>query len=185
MSQEVLDDMEQSMKKAVEHTLHDFATLHTGKASPSMVEGIMVEAYGSTMRLKEMAAISTPDSRTIQIQAWDKTVNQAIEKAIQTSNLGLNPLINGDIIRVPIPELSGDRRSELAKVAHSMGEDGKISIRHARKDALDMLKEAKKDGDISEDDFTRFEKDVQKGTDKYVGEIDQHLKAKEGELQDV
>ncbi|MDA0348569.1 MAG: ribosome recycling factor [Verrucomicrobia bacterium] len=185
MSKEIIDDMVKSMAKAVDHTIHDFSTLHTGKASPSMVENIMVEAYGSSMRLRDMAAITTPDSRTIQIQPWDRSVIQPIEKAIQVSNLGLNPATNGDIIRLPIPELSGDRRNELVKVAHRMAEDGRISVRHARKDALDLLKEAKKDGDISEDDFKLAEKEVQKHTDKHVSDIDNHMKGKEQELQQI
>lgn len=184
MSQDIIKDANANMAKAVEHTAHEFSTLHTGKASPSMVENVMVEAYGSTMRLRDMAAITTPDSRTIQIQPWDKSVIQAIEKSIQMANLGLNPSVDGPIIRIPIPELSGDRRQELVKVAHRMAEDGRISIRHARKDALDLLKEAKKDG-MSEDDLKRWEKDVQASTDKYVGEIDNYLKAKEEELQQI
>ncbi|MCB1124299.1 MAG: ribosome recycling factor [Verrucomicrobiae bacterium] len=185
MSQDILDDTNSSMAKAVDHTKHEFSTLHTGKASPSMVENVMVEAWGSSMRLREMAAITTPDSRTIQIQPWDKSVIQAIEKAIQTANLGLNPSVDGPIIRVPIPELSGQRRQELVKVAHRMAEEGRISVRHARKDALDLLKDAKKDGDVSEDDFKRWEKEVQTCTDKYVADIDNFLKAKEHELQQV
>lgn len=185
MSKEILDDMEQSMSKAVDHTLQEFSTLHTGKASPSMVENVMVDAYGSNMRLRDMAAITTPDSRTIQIQPWDKSVMQPIEKAILTANLGLNPSTDGGIIRIPIPELSGDRRTELVKVAHRMAEDGRISIRHSRKDALDLLKEAKKEGTISEDDFNRADKEVQKSTDKFVADIDEHLKGKEQELQQI
>jgi len=177
--------MAQSMAKAVDHAVHEFSTLHTGKASPSMVENIMVEAYDSSMHLRDMAAITTPDSRTIQIQPWDRSVIQPIEKAIQTSNLGLNPATNGDIIRLPIPELSGDRRNELVKVAHRMAEDGRISVRHARKDALDLLKEAKKDGDLSEDDFKLAEKEVQKNTDNHVSDIDNHMKGKEQELQQI
>tara|TARA_B100001123_G_scaffold403801_1_gene492600 strand:- start:3634 stop:4191 length:558 start_codon:yes stop_codon:yes gene_type:complete len=185
MSKEIIDDMNQSMAMAVEHALHEFATLHTGKASASMVENVMVDAYGSNMRLRDMSAITTPDSRTIQIQPWDKSVITAIEKAIQTANLGLNPSVDGPIIRVPIPELSGDRRQELVKVAHRMAEDGRISVRHARKDGLDLLKEAKKDGELSEDDFKRWEKEVQTGTDKHVHEIDDQLENKEAELQQI
>ncbi|MCZ6672727.1 MAG: ribosome recycling factor [Verrucomicrobia bacterium] len=185
MSKEIIDDTNQSMTKAVEHTLHEFSTLHTGKASPSMVENVMVEAYDSSMRLRDMAAITTPDPRTIQIQPWDKSVIQNIEKAIQTANLGLNPSVDGVIVRIPIPELSGDRRQELVKVAHRMAEDGRISVRHARKDGLYFLKEAKKDGDLSEDDFNRWEKEVQKITDKFVSQIDEHLKGKEQELQQI
>lgn len=185
MSQDILDDTNQSMTKAVEHTLHEFSTLHTGKASPSMVENVMVDAYGSSMRLRDMAAITTPDSRTIQIQPWDKSVIQPIEKSIQTANLGLNPLVDGTIIRIPIPELSGERRQELVKVAHRMAEDGRISVRHARKDGMDLLKDAKKEGELSEDEFKRWEKEVQNSTDKFVSEIDQHLKNKEQELQSI
>jgi len=185
MSKEIIDDMAQSMAKAVDHAVHEFSTLHTGKASPSMVENIMVEAYDSSMHLRDMAAITTPDSRTIQIQPWDRSVIQPIEKAIQTSNLGLNPATNGDIIRLPISELSGDRRNELVNVAHRMAEDGRISVRHARKDALDLLKEAKKDGDLSEDDFKLAEKEVQKNTDNHVSDIDNHMKGKEQELQQI
>lgn len=185
MSQDILDATNDSMSKAVDHTLHEFSTLHTGKASPSMVENVMVDAYGSNMRLRDMAAITTPDSRTIQIQPWDKSVIQPIEKSIQTANLGLNPSIDGPIIRIPIPELSGDRRQELVKVAHRMAEDGRISIRHARKDGMDLLKEAKKEGELSEDDLKRWEKEVQNSTDKFVGEIDQHMKSKEQELQSM
>lgn len=185
MSQDIINATSDSMSKAVEHTLHEFSTLHTGKASPSMVENVMVDAYGSSMRLRDMAAITTPDSRTIQIQPWDKSVIQPIEKSIQTANLGLNPSVDGPIIRIPIPELSGDRRQELVKVAHRMAEDGRISIRHARKDGMDLLKEAKKDGELSEDDLKRWEKEVQSSTDKYVGEIDGHLKTKEQELQSI
>jgi ribosome recycling factor len=185
MSKEIIDDTNSTMAKAVDHTLHDFSTLHTGKASPSMVENVMVDAYGSSMRLRDMAAITTPDPRTIQIQPWDKSVIQPIEKAIQTANLGLNPSVDGSVVRIPIPELSGERRQELVKVAHRMAEDGRISVRHSRKDALDLLKESKKDGDLSEDDFKRYEKDVQALTDKFVAEIDEHLKSKETELQKI
>lgn len=185
MSKEILDDTNDSMSKAVDHALHEFSTLHTGKASPSMVENVMVDAYGSNMRLRDMAAITTPDPRTIQIQPWDKSVMQAIEKSIQMANLGLNPSIDGAIIRIPIPELSGDRRTELVKVAHRMAEDGRISVRHARKDGMDLLKEAKKDGDLSEDDFKRWEKEVEKLTHDFVDSIDNHLKSKEQELQAI
>lgn len=185
MYKEIFADMEESMRKAVDHTLHDFSTLHTGKASPSMVEDVMVKAYGGSMRLKEMAAITTPDPRTLKIQPWDKSLVQPIEKGIHSANIGLNPSVDGALIWVPIPELSGDRRRELIKVAHRMAESGRISVRHARRDALHLLKEAKMEGEISEDDLMRSEKEVQKGTDKFVGEIDQHLKFKEKDLTEI
>lgn len=174
-----------AMKAAVEHTLHDFSSLHTGKASPTMVEGLMVEAYGSSMRLKEVAAITTPDSRTIQIQPWDKTVLQAVAKAIQTSDLGINPAVDGAVIRLPLPDLSRERRQDLVKVCHRMAEDGKISVRHARRDGLDIIKAEQKSGTISEDDAKRYEKEVQSLTEKFIAEIDQHLAHKEKELLTV
>ncbi len=173
------------MRKAVDYTLHEFSTLHTGKASPSMVEDVMVQAYGSAMRLKEMAAITTPDPRTLKIQPWDKSLIKPIEKGIQTANIGLNPSVDGALIWVPIPELSGERRKDMVKVAHRMAENGKISVRHARRDTLQLLKEAKKDSEISEDDLTRWEKEVQQGTNKFIGEIDQRLKLKEKDLTEI
>lgn len=139
-----IKSMNDRMKKTVEHTLSEFSSLHTGKASPSMVEGIMVDAYGSHMRLKEVAAITTPDARTIQIQPWDKSVIKDIEKALQTSKLGINPAIDGAVIRLPIPELSRERRQELAKVAQNMAEEGRVSIRHARREALETLKPSRR-----------------------------------------
>jgi len=185
MSDEVIELTEDGMKNAVEHTAHEFGTLHTGKASPSMVENIMIEAYGSSMRLRDCAAITTPDSRLIQIQPWDKSVINAIEKAIQTANLGFNPVINGGLVRVPIPELSRERREDLVKVTHRMAEEGRISIRHARREGMDALKDAKKEGTLSEDDQKRYEKEIQALTDKYTKEIDVLLKEKEDELLKV
>lgn len=183
----ILSEAEDLMEKAVEHTLHEFSTLHTGKASPSLVENLLVnvESYGASMHLRELGAITTPDSRTIQIQPWDKSVIHDIEKAIQTAKLGLNPAIDSGIIRVPIPELSGDRRKELVKVAHTMSEEGRISIRHSRHHALEALKKMQKSGEVSEDDLSRFEKEVQAKTDKHIADIGDHLKKKEQELMAV
>lgn len=182
MSHPVLTDMQARMKKALDHTLHEFSTIHTGKASPSMVEGVQVEAYGSSMRIKDCAAITTPDARLIQIQPWDKGLTKAIEKAIQQANLGLNPAIDGNVIRVPLPELSRERRLDFVKVANRMAEEGRVQIRNVRRDALDSLKKAEKDGKISEDDLKRFEKDAQTATDKMIKEIADHLAKKEKEL---
>src|SRR4051812_39838141 len=164
MASPFLTDAQAKMKKAVDHTLHEFSSIHTGKATPAMVEGVTVDAYGSQMRLKECAAITTPDSRMIQIQPWDKGLTKAIEKAIQMANLGLNPSIDGGLVRVPLPELSRERRQEFVKVANRMAEEGRVQIRNTRRDALDSLKKAQKDGKISEDELKRFEKDVQTTT---------------------
>jgi ribosome recycling factor len=185
MSHPALTEMQAKMKKALDHTLHEFSSIHTGKASPAMVEGVMVEAYGSQMRLKECAAITTPDAHMIQIQPWDKGLTKAIEKAIQQANLGMNPLVDGQLVRVPLPQLSRERRQEFVKVAHRMAEEGRVHIRNVRRDTMDALKKAQKDGKISEDDLKRLEKDVQLTTDKTIKEIGDHLARKEKELLTV
>lgn len=176
--------MNADMKKSVDHTLHEFSSLHTGKASPTMLDGIRVNAYGSSVTMKEVAAVTTPDAKTIMVQPWDKSVIRDIEKAIQEANLGLNPLVDGGILRVPVPELTGERRQELVKTASSMAEEGRVRIRQNRRDALDLLKTAKEDG-LPEDDFKRFEKDVQKAHDDFIAEINQHLAHKEEDLKKV
>jgi ribosome recycling factor len=183
--QDIIKKAKQEMKKAVDHTLSEFGTLHTGKASASMIDNINVDVYGSMMKIRDIAAITTPDMRTIQVQPWDKSSIQPIEKAIQSSNLGITPVSNGNVIRLPIPELSGDRRKELAKVANSMAEHGRVGVRAGRKDGMDALKTAQKDGAISEDDFKRYEKEIQKITDDYNAEITKLLTNKEKELNEL
>jgi ribosome recycling factor len=182
MTHPALADAQTRMKKAVDFTLHEFSTIHTGKASPAMVESVMVEAYGSMMRLKECAAISTPDARLIQVQPWDKSLLRAVEKALQQANLGINPIVDGGLIRMPLPDLSRERRLEFVKIAHKLAEDGRVNIRHARRDAMEAVKKGKKDGKISEDDEKRLEKDIQAATDKAIKDIDGHLAAKEKDL---
>lgn len=181
---EILKSMNTDMKKSVDHTLHEFSSLHTGKASPAMLDSIRVIAYGSSVSMKEVAAVTTPDAKTIMVQPWDKSVIRDIEKAIQEANIGLNPLVDGGILRVPVPELTGQRRQELAKTAGSMAEEGRVRVRQNRRDALDLLKAAKEDG-LPEDDFKRYEKDVQKAHDDYIAEINQHLTHKEADLKKV
>jgi len=185
MTHPAIADMQAKMKKALDHTLQEFASIHTGKASPTMVEGVMIEAYGSTMRLKECAAISTPDAHMIQIQPWDKGVTQAIVKGIQMANLGLNPTVDGSIVRVPLPQLSRERRQEFVKVANRMAEEGRVQIRNIRRDTMDALKKAQKDGKVTEDDLKRFEKEVQVATDKTIKDIGDHVAKKEAELLTV
>lgn len=185
MNHPILTDASGRMKKAVDHTLHEFSTIHTGKASPAMVESIMVEAYGSTMPLKGCAAITTPDPRMIQVQPWDKGLTRAIEKALQTANIGVNPVVDGGLIRLPFPELSKERRLEYVKTAHRLAEEGRVAVRHARRDAMEAAKKVKKDGKLSEDDEKRLEKEVQAATDRFIREIDTHLANKEKELTTV
>lgn len=181
MSHPILTDAQTRMKKTVDHTLHEFSTLHTGKASPSMVEGVMVEAYGSAMRLKECAAVTTPDARLIQIQPWDAGLVKAIAKGIIDANLGFNPIVDGKLIRVPLPEMSRERRQEFVKAAHKMAEEGRVHVRNVRHGALDAMKKAK----LPEDEGKRLEKDIQAATDKAIAEINSHLAHKEKELLTV
>ena len=180
-----LNEAQARMKKAVEHTLHEFSTIHTGKASPAMVESVMVEAYGSMMPLKGCAAITTPDPRMIQIQPWDKGVIRAIEKALQMANIGVNPVVDGNLIRLPFPDLSRERRLEFVKTAQRLAEEGRVAVRHCRRDAMEAAKKLKKDSKISEDDEKRLEKDVQAATDKAIKDIDSHLASKEKDLLTV
>lgn len=171
-------DTHEKMQKSIDHTVHELNAIHTGKASPTMVEGVMVEAYGSHMRLKEVSAITTPDPRMIVVQPWDKSILKAVEKAIQMANIGINPSIDGAIIRLPLPEMSKERREELVKVAHRLSEEGRVSIRNARRDGFDHIKRS----DLSDDQKRRLEKDIQAHTDRYIKEIGEHLAHKEAEL---
>src|SRR3954465_6009441 len=175
MSHPILTDAQNRMKKAVDHTLHELSTIHTGKATPTMVESVMVEAYGSTMRLKECAAISTPDARMIQIQPWDAGLAKAIAKGIIDANLGFNPIVDGKTIRVPLPDMSRERRQEFVKTANKLAEDGRVHVRNVRHGVLDTLKKAK----LPEDETKRMEKDIQTATDKSIADINSHLAHKE------
>jgi len=178
MPHPILTEMSAKMKKALDHTLHEFAAIHTGKATPAMVEGVMVEAYGSQMRLKECAAITTPDARLIQIQPWDASLTKAIEKAIQVANLGFNPIVDGKILRIPLPDMSRERRLEFVKTSARLAEEGRVHVRNVRHDSLDAVKKAK----FPEDEAKRIEKDIQTATDKAIKDIGDHLAAKEKEL---
>lgn len=181
MSSPILTDAQTRMKKAVDHTLHEFANIHTGKANPSMVEGVMIDAYGSQMRIKDCAAIMTPDARMIVIQPWDKGLVQAISKGIMIANLGFNPAVDGNLVRVPLPEMSRERRQEFVKVANRLAEEGRVQVRNLRRDSLENVKKAK----LPEDEGKRLEKDIQTLTDKSIEEINKNLVAKEKELLTV
>lgn len=181
MSHEIVSTTEAKMQKAVEHTLHEFDNIHTGKATPTMVENINIDAYGTNMRVKDCAAISTPDSRMIVIQPWDKGLIQAVAKGVQVANIGLNPAVDGGLVRVPLPEMSRERREEFVKVAHRYAEEGKVGVRKARHDGLDALKKAK----LPEDESKRLEKEIQQATDKASASIAEHLAAKEKDLLEV
>ena len=181
MSHPIITDAQAKMKKALDFTLHEFSAIHTGKATPTMVESVMVDAYGSAMRLKECAAISTPDARMIQIQPWDVGLAKAIAKGIQEANLGFNPIIDGKIIRVPLPEMSRERRQQFVKTAHKLAEEGRVHVRNVRRDVMESVKKAK----LPEDEAKRVEKDIQAATDAAIRSIGDHLAHKEKDLLTV
>ena len=181
---EIISSTTTDMEKSVEYTLSQFGSLYTGKANPAMLDHVKIEAYGTQSMLKEVAAITTPDARTIVIQPWDKSIIKDVEKAIIETNLGFNPLVDGGILRIPVPELTGDRRATLAKQAGNIAEDGRVRIRQARRDALDLIKEAKNQG-LSEDEVRRFEKEIQSEHDKFIAKINDLLSRKEDDLRKV
>lgn len=181
MSHQILTDAQAKMKKAVDYTLHEFSAIHTGKASPVMIEGVLVEAYGSMTPLKQCAAISTPDARLIQVQPWDASLIKAIIKGIQEANLGFNPIPDGKVIRIPLPEMSRERRQEFVKNAQRLAEEGRVHVRNVRRDAHETAKKAK----LPEDESKRLDKDIQAATDKAIKDINDHLAHKEKDLLTV
>jgi ribosome recycling factor len=182
---DILLEAEEKMEKTEQVVQHEFAGVRTGKASPSLVENIMVEVYGTHTRIRELAGITTPESRMILIQPWDANTAGPIEKAIQKANIGINPTVQGKMIRIVLPELSTERRQEMVKIARKMAEDGRVAIRHVRRDAMEHIKKESKNGGISEEDTEHANTEVQKLTDQYIGKIDAHLAAKEKEVLTV
>jgi ribosome recycling factor len=182
---EILLEAEDKMIKTEQVVTNEFAGVRTGKASPSLVENVMVEVYGSQMRIRELAGITTPEPRQLLIQPWDIASLHPIEKAIQKSNLGLMPSVQGKIIRIAFPELSQERRQEFVKIVKGMSENGRVAIRHVRRDALELLKKAKTSGGVGEEEIEGAEKEIQKLTDQYIAKIDSHLVAKEKEILTV
>lgn len=183
-TKEILHTTEDRMKKAFESMTREFSEIRTGRASPALVEGLHVDYYGTLTLLKQMASISAPDAHLIVIQPWDITAIAEIEKAIMKSSLGMTPSNDGKIIRLSVPQLSKERRQELAKVVHKMSEEGRISLRTIRRDAKEHLEKLEKDKAISEDDKFRGIDELQKMVDKYIARIDDLLKAKEKEVLD-
>ena len=182
---DILMTAEAKMQKTAEVIMREFTRVRTGKASPGLVENLLVDVYGSQMRLREVASITTPESRTLAIQPWDVSTVGSIEKAIQKANLGLNPAVDGKLIRINLPELSEERRVEFTKIVKRMTEDGRVSVRHVRRDAMDVIKKETKTGIITEDEGSQGEKEIQKLTDKYIAKLDTHLEKKEKEIMTV
>ena len=182
---EILLEAEDKMIKTEQVVMNEFAGVRTGKASPALVENVMVEVYGSQMRVRELAGITTPEPRQLVITPWDATSLHPIEKAIQKSNLGLTPTVQGKFIRIAFPELSQERRQEFVKIIKGMAENGRVAVRHVRRDALELLKKAKTSGGVGEEEIEGAEKEIQKLTDQYIAKIDAHVGTKEKEILTV
>lgn len=181
-TKEILHNAEDKMKKAYESVAREFSEIRTGRASPSLVEGLHIDYYGTPTLLKQLASISAPDAHLIVIQPWDISAIAEIEKAIMKSNLGITPSNDGKLIRLSVPPLSKERRQELAKVVHNMSEEGRVSLRTIRRDAKEALEKLEKDKIISEDDKFRGIEDLQKLVDKYIVRVDELLENKKKEI---
>src|SRR5215475_8313350 len=180
-----LDDYKKRMDGALNALSHEFGGLRTGRASATILDPIQVEAYGAVSPLNQVAGVTVPEPRMISVQVWDKSVVQAVDKAIRSANLGLNPIVDGQTLRIPVPALTGERRAELAKVAAKYAETARVAVRNVRRDAMDQLKKLEKDHAISEDEHKKFNEQVQKATDDHVKKIDSALKQKEDEITQV
>ena len=180
-----LDDYSKRMDGALTALAHEFGGLRTGRASSSLLDPIQVEAYGAVSPLNQVAGVTVPEARMISVQVWDKAVVSAVDKAIRASNLGLNPIIDGQTLRIPIPPLTGERRTELTKIAAKYAETARIAVRNVRRDAMDHLKKLEKDHGISQDEHKKHSEEVQKATDAHVKKIDESLAHKEEEIMQV
>src|SRR5436190_3602207 len=182
---ELLDDARERMVKSAEAAQHEFASVRTGRASPALLDRVVVDYYGAMTPLNQLATISAPEARLITVQPYDKSSIKAIEKAINESDIGLNPSNDGNIVRLVVPELTEERRHELVKVVRQLAEDGRVAIRNVRRDTMHQLRELKAEGEASSDDEHRAEAELQKLTDRRVSELDNVLKAKEKEILEV
>jgi ribosome recycling factor len=180
-----IEEYKKRMEGALAALKHEFAGLRTGRASASLIEPIHVEAYGASTPINQLAAINVPEPRMISVQVWDRANVAAVDKAIRASGLGLNPIMEGQTLRIPVPPLSGERRQELAKLAGKYAEQARVAVRNVRRDAMDHLKKQEKDHLISEDQHKKLHDQVQKTTDEYVKKVDDSLSAKEEEIMQV
>jgi ribosome recycling factor len=181
----LLKDLRRRMEGAFEALRKEFSGLRTGRASASLLDPVMVEAYGNAMPLNQLATVSVPEARMISVTVWDRTMAKAVDKAIREAGLGLNPQTEGAVIRVPIPDLTEDRRRELTKVAAKYAEQARVHVRNVRRDGLDPLKKKEKDGDISQDQHRKLQHDIQALTDEYIKKIDEALGQKDKEILQV
>lgn len=185
MLDEVLQDAERRMKKAVEHVKDEFASIRTGRASASLLNRVSVNYYGTPTPLNQIASIGVPEPTLLVISPYDKSVIPEVEKAILQSGLGLNPVNDGNVVRLPIPKLNEERRKELTRLVRAKAEEGRVAVRNVRRDAIEDLRSFEKEGEITKDDLRRGQEEAQKLTDRYVAEIDEMLKVKEKELMEV
>ncbi|RJP26949.1 MAG: ribosome recycling factor [Actinobacteria bacterium] len=185
MLEDVLQEAERRMKKTVEHMRDDFSSVRTGRASASLLNRVMVDYYGAPTPLNQIASIAVPEPTLLVVSPYDKSAIEDVEKAIQQSDLGLNPVNDGNVIRLPIPKLTEERRKELTRLVRSKAEEGRVAVRNVRRDAIEDLRAFEKDGEITKDDLHRGQEEAQKLTDRYVGEMDEMLKVKEKELMEV
>ena len=182
---DLLLESEEGMEKSVSYMTHEFSSVRTGKASPALVENVDVMAYGASMKLKQLALITTPEPRLLVIQPFDATTVKDIERGLKESKVGINPLVDGKIIRLPIPELNEERRKDLVKTIRQMAEEAKVRVRGHRRDAIDNARKGKKDGDLTEDQLGDLEGNVQKITDQYIKSIEDQLMVKEADIMKV
>lgn len=180
-----LSDVERRMDGALEALRREFGGLRTGRASASLLEPVVVEAYGSAMPLNQVGTVSVPEPRLITVQVWDKSQVKSVEKAIRDAGLGLNPMTDGQTVRVPIPELNEERRNELTKVANRYAEQARVSVRNVRRDGMEMLKRMERENELSQDEQRMWADEVQRLTDEHIAKIDQSLAAKEKEIMQV
>ncbi|MCC0038545.1 MAG: ribosome recycling factor [Brucellaceae bacterium] len=178
-------DIQRRMDGAISAYKNDLASLRTGRASANLLDPVQVEAYGAPMPLNQVATVTVPEPRMISVSVWDKSLVQAVDRAIRESNLGFNPIVDGTTLRIPLPELNEERRKQLVKIAHQYAESARIAARHVRRDGMEHLKKAEKDGDISQDDLHGQSDRVQKMTDDTIGMIDSLLAEKEAEIMQV
>ena len=181
----VFNDLSRRMEGAINAFKHDVASLRTGRASSSLLDAVEVEAYGARMPINRVATVSVPEPRMVSVSVWDKSMVGAVDRAIREANLGFNPIVDGTTLRIPLPELTEQRRKELAKLAHSYAENARVAARHVRRDGMESLKKQEKDGEISQDEHRQHHDRVQKMTDDTIAEIDKLLAAKEAEIMHV
>ena len=180
-----IDDLQRRMEGAIASLTKDFQGLRTGRANSQLLDGIMVDVYGATMPINQVATVSVPEPRMLSVQVWDKDNVKLVEKSVRESDLGLNPQLDGQLLRIPLPDLSEERRIELSKIAAKYSENAKIAVRNVRRDGMDKLKKMEKDGHLSQDDKRIYDEEIQSLTDRTVVQIDEMLSKKEEEIMQV